>query len=303
MFKSPKTCVITCSALFLLLSLTIFSGCHPAVKVKAYQPAEVNMGNAKVLKLVHVAGRWDIKDMVISELQRQARRSGWWYFENAMQRGIDIRVAGYKAYAAPYMPKEGEVFLKVDLYELKVFQDIEEREEKTKDGKKQYRKRKVFKANASLGFTTIDKDGISDLLETDLSSRVKLYKDEGGSRDKASQAAIADVVAQFYELITPKQVVSHLRLDEDASDMESIVKIINKGSYAAAERQLREKMKREPNRADIVYNLAVITDAMGRPKEAMAYYEKAIHLGPKDFYYSSRDNCAQRIEAARTLNR
>ena len=303
MLKSTKTCIITCSILFLLLFLTILSGCHPAVKVKAYQPAEVNMGNAKVLKLVHVAGRWNIKDMVISELQRQARRSGWWRFENAMYRGIDIRVAGYKAYAAPYMPKEGEVFLKVDLYELEVFQDIEEQEEKTKYGKKQYRRRKVFKAKASLGFTTIDKDGISDLLETDLSGRAKLYKDQGGNRDKASQAAIAEVVAQFYDLITPKQVVSHLRLDEDASDMESIAKMISKGLYAAAERQLQEKMKREPNRGDIVYNLAVVTDAMGRPEAAMAYYEKAIQLSPKDFYYSSRDNCAQRIEAARTLSR
>jgi tetratricopeptide (TPR) repeat protein len=90
-------------------------------------------------------------------------------------------------------------------------------------------------------------------------------------------------------------------IDDSDPALEGVVVMIQDGNYAFAQQKLLEYTAQNPNGGPGWYNLALVTDAMGDYETALQYYDKAIQVGPQDFYHDARSGCAKRLSQTEAL--
>lgn len=306
-----------------IFALFLVAGCAPSVALKMPVPARYNYGSIDKLVLVEMNGKRANREIVYESLLEQCNNFEWWSLEDRIDKDIRVVIKGTKAYVEPVKPAVDELFMRVDVYDLNV--DTRQYKEKVKikvkeaknnpgtdkgNGKKEGHKKKVqyievlrkyYVADVSLTITLITANGTPLMTEREYSARAKLIADDY-ERDDAKVAAVRNAVRSLYHDITPRFVRQSVRLDDEAKDMLPVIKLVKSRAYDIAEEKLIRMKEAEPTRADVVYNLAVVTEATGDLDKAYEYYTQALRLGAKPYYARSRENCAKRKSASEALS-
>jgi tetratricopeptide (TPR) repeat protein len=285
------------------------TGCDTQAVVVRDRPALFNAGAARNLTLVQVTGRPDLEHLLRETFSQQAASSGWWNYTEQCAAGIALFPG-----AAPGQtvtgrrPGTGEIYVRLDAYDATVFPEKERHEKPNKsDKKKSDKKRKDdekrgrvcvrFAATIvnSLGELLMDRREYTGTADGDIGTAYR--------RQWLVAQAAANGLSAFMQEITPRRVREGIALDKDSEDMHPIAVLIDQGQYAAAAAQLEQMRKLQPLRADLVFNLAVLTDARGSYEEALKIYDEALKLGYKPQYAKTREACLRRLGERDALGR
>ncbi|MDH5559702.1 MAG: hypothetical protein OEY59_02465 [Deltaproteobacteria bacterium] len=282
--------------LTLMIVAFMFSGCTPTVAIKTPVPSKYNFGSKKQFMLVQMEGRRSLKEELTAALGDKLRATAWWQLSDRLNEGIEIKLMGDTAEVTNAEPKPGEVFFKIEAFEVNA--DSERIPAQVRNGKVVRPAKTVYNGSALIGVTSVDENKAVKLAEKEYNG-----KNQDESKDMAKQNALVNAIELLVADITPSYQTQNVQLDEEADDMGPIIEIIKNGAYAQAAEQLEAKIKAQSNRADLVYNLAVVTEAMGNNDEAMGYYNKALSLGGQDFYSKERARLAKRIADLKSLEK
>jgi len=297
-YSMKRSLILVALAAFILIA----QGCGTNAVIQRPSPAAYNLGASKSLVMVQMSGKRSLREQLMESLSVKARQSNWWQFEDKMSKGIEIVPKGDSASARPTGPKDGEVFVRVDVYEADANKDQVVEQFKNSKGQTITKRSNVFVGAASIGVTTLDASGRARLSEKEYSGEAKIPENKG-DKDAAKQAAIDNAVSKFLADITPRFINESVKVDDESKDLGPVVEIIKKRSYAQAADKLESMMASQPNRPDVVYNLAVMHDAMANYDKALTLYDKAINLGGKGFYATTRAACTNRLAEYKALSK
>ncbi|HLU39434.1 MAG TPA: tetratricopeptide repeat protein [Planctomycetota bacterium] len=290
--------------LVLVLGAGLGTACTTTIPIHTTQPGPVSVAGAKDLVLVKGEGRRSARESIAQELASQARAGGWFSVEDRSEDPVFARVAGGKvvvedqvgAFADP-----GKTGVKVDILEWNAERSTERIEERDKHGRPMVREVPVHVGSVLLAVTVFDARGRAFVAEREYRGEFR-STDLDTTREQVVEQAGAEAVRAFLRDITPVRVVSHVRLDDDDPQQESIIATAKAGNVAQAAKDAQAYAEANPENPAAAYNLAVFLDAMGRHQEALTWYDRALRTGNKDFYVSARAECARRLAAQETLS-
>jgi hypothetical protein len=176
--------LIRASALALLVVAT---GCGTHLQIRTLQPAQSNFGAARRLSIAQTEGRRSAREAVIAEVQKQARRAGYYQLADRTEEGITMKVAGrsVEVTGAKQPQAADEVFVRIDILEWQASKDTRM---VTEDGVE--KEIKFIKGKVLLGVTAATAKGRAILAEKEFQA-----ESEGRSDDDAINAAAASRLA------------------------------------------------------------------------------------------------------------
>lgn len=110
-------------------------------------------------------------------------------------------------------------------------------------------------------------------------------------RGSAPGDATENAAAALLDALTPRRVTRRLRLDDRDGGQDRMLRAALEGRIARAHEDLRRYGERHPQNAAAAYNLAVLTEALGRYDEALRCYDRALALDDKPLYRRARQAC------------
>ncbi len=297
--RTPVALVRGSAALLCVCAVWI-AGCATRAKVERHRPAPYNAGDARTLSLVQTTGRPDLQELLSTSLRRQAVASDWWTYRDATNANIALFPHAEPGRAVRGgQPAAGAVFVRLDAYDALVFP------EKTEEGAERSGPPRSGNGRVQVRFaaTVVDAQGAVLMRERDYAGQA-----DGDIGSRLRRRRLIDEAAEqgidaFLHDITPHRVREGIVLDKDAEDMAPIAELVAQGRYAEAADRLQAMRARSPHRADVVYNIAVLTDARGEYERALDLYDQALQLGYKPFYAESREACERRLRDRRRLSR
>ena len=297
---SAPTLVRLLGALTGTLALAL-SSCTSTLAIKSMQPGPVNIGATRHLVLLHGEGRRSAREFVSHDLDRQARHRGYFSYEDRSEDGVEVKIAGRSVNldGASFHLAPTHAGLRIDVLEWNAYRDVSSVRRYDDTGAPYMHEVPVQRGNVLLALTLFDQSGHALLAEAEYEGVVECEPDV--PREQVIELAASDAVSSFLDDITPHQVVSRVRLDEDDDGQESFLEMAREGQVAYAADGLRSYLQADPNNAIAAYNLAVLLEAMGHFEEALSFYDKAIALGGKDYYHRARVDCARRYSSTQAL--
>lgn len=285
------------AAVLLLLPLALI-GCGTHVTLERHRPAGFSAGRAYELSLVQLTGRPDLKDLLGETLRGSSAGREWWVYRDATNEQIAVFPSAPAGQAATgRRPGQREVFVRLDAYDALVFPEKTDQPEQP-DSPKASGKARV---RVRFAATVVGPEGNVIMGEREYAGTAEDDIDSQYRRRLLVERAAADGVEAFLDDITPRRVRERIRFDDDADDMEPVTELVQAGNYAQAAEILRQMRRDLPRRADVVYNLAVLTDAGGDYERALELYGEALKLGFRSFYADSRDACRRRLRDLQAL--
>jgi tetratricopeptide (TPR) repeat protein len=273
------------------------SACAPTLNVVSRVPAPVNFGTANRLSIVQTEGRRSAREEIIGRLVAQARADGWFEVRDRTSEGIvlkvvDRNVARTKAQAA------NELFLRFDVYDWTTTRETREVDAKNDKGEAIKKRVTVYVAAVSAGVTITDATGLARVAEKDFKATAEA-DDDAGALGRAADRLVTRILRD----ITPRTVVSEVRLDKSDKGQRKLLKIARSGNVTAAEKELRAYLGAHPGNAAAQYNLAVMLDALGRYDEALSLYTQAsASAGTRRYYLDAKAGCTERRASVSALS-
>ena len=290
-------------SLALTLALTLTSGCATTVSIRSMQPGVVPVGAARQLVFLGGEGRRSAREFVGQELGQQCRASGYFTFQDRSADGFGVRIAGSQVTVdggGKFALASEQAGLRIDVLEWNAQQDVEEVTRTDAGGKRFVERVPVMRGNAVLAVTLFDPAGRAFLAETEYEGWANTSTT--APREESMEAAARVAIASLLNDITPMQVVTRVRLDDEDPGQEACLDTASSGATAQAARDLEVYFQHNPDNASAAYNLAVLREAMGDFRGALEMYDRAISLGGKDFYSKARAGCARRLASAEALS-
>jgi tetratricopeptide (TPR) repeat protein len=290
-----------CSLLLPLLALSFSSGCATTVAIRSMQPGVVPVGPARELVLLGGEGRRSAREFVGQALVQQARVQGYFTVADESASGLSVRVAGRQVAieGGKFQLGAEQAGLWIDVLEWNAQRDEDEVTRTDAAGKSYVERVPVMRGNALLAVTLFGPTGQAFLAESEYEGWASTSCD--APREEAIEAAARNALGNFLREVTPTQVVSKVRLDDEDPGQETILETASNGATAQAARDLEAYLAQYPDNASAAYNLAVLREAMGEFQVALELYDRALQLGGKDYYSRARAGCAQRLSAAESL--
>ncbi|MEZ5962651.1 MAG: tetratricopeptide repeat protein [Planctomycetota bacterium] len=282
---------------------TLATSCVTTIPVRSRQPGPVAIGAADQLTLVKGEGRRSAREVVVQEVQQQARANGYFTVQDRSEDPIFVRVAGGHVTIddqAKQLNGDSVRGVKIDVLEWNGSQGTRDVESKDAKGKVTTQRVDVQVGKVLLAVTLFDTQGRAYLGETEYEGTFET-QDMKTARDDVVAAAARAAVARLMHDITPVEVVTRVRLDDDDEGQQAIVATAKAGNLAQAARDARTYVEANPNTPSAAYNLAVLLDAMGSYEEALAYYDQALGGSNKDYYTAARAECARRMGNAQAV--
>ena len=289
------------AAALLLGAALLLSACTTTVAIRSTEPGPVAVGGARHLVILDGDGRRSARESVFLDLARQARRGGWFTVDDLSQDGHRVRVEGRHVRVRPRYPLEEEsAGLRIDIHEWRAAKDTRTLEKKNEAGELQAEIVHTLRGSVVLGVTLFDAWDRVLLAEREYGGTASGRVDEI-SRTEVIERSAEAAITRFLADVTPRTITQKVRLDDDDDGQESILQIARDGNTALAARRMEAYADRHPHNAGAAYNLAVLLDALGERREALAWYDRALELGYEDYYASARAACAHRIASAEAL--
>lgn len=285
----------------LTLALTLSTGCATTMSIRSMQPGAVPIGSAKHLVLLGGEGRRSAREFVGQALVQQCRAQGYFSFEDRSEEGLSVRIAGRQASVegGSFTLAPEQAGLRIDVLEWNA--DSGEQEITCTDANgQQYLKRvPVMNGHVLLAVTLFEPAGRAFLAETEYEGWASTPT--SAPREESIECAARQAIATFLNDVTPMQVVTRVRLDDEDSGQDAFLETASRGGTAQAAHDLEAYFQQNPNNASAAYNLAVLREAMGDFRSALEWYDRALALGGQDFYAQARAGCAHRLSAAEAL--
>ena len=293
----------TLPCLALTLALSLSAGCATTLSIRSMQPGAVPIGSTKHLVLLGGEGRRSAREFVGETLVQQCRSRGYFTVEDKSEAGLSVRVAGRQASidggSLKLQPEQAG--LRIDVLEWNAARDEEDVTRTDPLGKQYVERVPVMRGNALLAITLFDPSGRAFLAETEYEGVAST--DPSAPREESIEAAARQAIASFLNDVTPMQVTTRVRLDDEDPGQERFLEAAANGATAPAAHDLELDLQQNPNIASAAYNLAVLKEAMGDFRGALELYDRSLSLGGKDYYARARAGCAQRVSAAEELGR
>jgi len=288
------------AALALLLPLT--AGCATTVAIRSMQPGAVSVGPTDHLVLLDGQGRRSAREFVAHELAQQCRARGYFSVQDRSEEGHEVQIRGRQASVA-----DGEFTLdphhagvRIDVLEWNAQRDEEQVSHKNPDGTTRTETVPVLRGNVLLAVTLFDARGHAYLSEAEYEGWSTAAPD--AQREETIETAARSAVVSLLNDITPIQVVTRVRLDDEDEGQKSILEAASSGAVAQAAADLERYLEQDPMNASAAYNLAVLREAMGDFSSALELYDRALSSGGKDYYARARAGCAYRMQSAEDLS-
>jgi len=287
----------------LALVLPLASGCATTVAIRSMQPGAVAVGPARELVLLGGEGRRSAREFVGQVLVQQCRTMGYFKLTDRSSEGHSVHVAGNHATIQDGSLALGpeQAGLWIDVLEWNAARDEEEITHSSPTGKSVVERVPVMRGSVLLAVTLFDPSGRAFLAETEYEGSASVAPDR--PREEAIESAACDALADLLREITPVQVTTRVRLDDEDEGQEAILDTASAGATAQAARDLEAYVQQNPHSASAAYNLAVLREALGDFQGALDMYDRALSLGGKDYYSRARAGCARRLSAAESLSR
>jgi len=291
------------SLLSVLLVLFAFAGSGCAsLRVQVLQPAYVNLGRTEQLSVVQATGRRSKRELIIDELERQARDAGFFAVEDRTDEGIEIKLIGGSAETSGGTRDQLDIeaYLRIDLLEWQA--DTTRRTQSYRDDNDRERVRTIDMLVGRVVFavTTVNWQGRALMAENDYEQVHEVQLGEM-SEDRVVFEAARRGVRLLLRQITPTWHFESIRWDSSDKTQKEIYKVAKQGNRPYAEELMREYLSADPGNSVAQYNLAVILDAQGRYPGALQLYDQAMKGGAKGFYANSRAACARRLAASKAM--
>lgn len=290
--------------LALVLPLALLAGaCSSTMAIRSVEPGRVLVGPARHLAILDGEGRRSAREFVNAEITAQARAWGYFSAEDRSEEGVEVRLAGRRAMVEWHGGEPLGSFdagLRVDVLEwgaVHGYQDVSYRDDK---GLVYVETVPVQQATVLLAVTLFEEEGRTMLAEAEYEG-VFETEDMLAPRESVIEDAARHAIHHLLADITPVEVVSHVRLDEEDEAQAAILETAKAGAVAQAADDMGSYLERNPRRASAAYNLAVFLEATGRFDEALEIYDRALSLGGKGYYAAARAQCARRLSAAEAL--
>jgi len=279
----------------LIATALLLPACATQVTIQSSRPGPVAVGGARHLVILDGQGRRSAQEAVSYELARQLRRGAWFTLDDLSADGHRVRVIGRRVEVRPRYPLEEEsAGLRIDIHEWQAARHsytVERRNEQDEPETKTVQK---LEGTVVLGVTLFDAWGNALLAEREYDGTASGMFGRI-SEDEVIARSAADAVARFLADVTPRTVVEEVRLDDTDEGQKEILQIARDGNGDIAARRMERYAERHPENRAAAYNLAVLLDAMGERTDALAWYDRALELGYKDYYASARSACLRRI--------
>ena len=289
-------------SLALTLALALAPACTTTLAIRSMQPGTVPIGAAKHLVYVGGEGRRSAREFVGQELVQQCRSQGWFSFEDQSERGLSVRIAGRNATVegGSLALESDHAGLRVDVLEWNATSETEEQICTDVNGKQYVERHQVTKGQALLAVTLFDPSGRALLAEAEYDGCATLPSD--APREQAIESAARNAIAGFLRDVTPVQVTTRVRLDDEDDGQAAFLETAANGGTAQAAQDLEAYFQRNPSSASAAYNLGVLKEALGDFRTALEWYDRALSLGGEDYYSKARAGCARRLDAAEALS-
>lgn len=253
----------------LVLAPLLFAG-SPRITFERLLPPSHNLGTARELAIVDVAGEARTGDLFVEHFVDQVDHGGV----------LRVRDARDTTGAA-------DAYLAVQTLNCETFE--REGEGSTRDyaGNRVKRRQVWFDAicTARVDVLGPDRKRVSSFFGRGegTSPRVESLTDEEkliAVRQAARYAAIDSA-----ERINPRRVRETIGLASDAPALEEGLVLIESGNLAAARSLWEAEMRRNPRSASLHFNLAAVCEALADRAAAKAHYVAATELAPKEPRY------------------
>ncbi len=293
--------VVALGAVALLLTTGVGCG-SPHARIPFTEPAPMSFGGASELSIVQVEGRRrdreEFREDFVRELRRQARDDGYWTVNDKTHLDATISSSG----VASVQPGEREVLLRLDvhMYETQRRDYEYQVRERDADGNTHTRTemRPGHEGRCVFSVYSVHGDGYSVMTGTEYETSERVRRDDP---QRAQQRALRLAVREFLDEITPRIRITRVRLDDQHDDMGDVINLARSREYAQAANMLEAMREQYPERPDVLYNLAVMYDAMGDYERAGRLYDEAIRLSGRDFYVRTRNDFESRRRAAEEM--
>jgi len=222
--------------------------------------------------------------------------------EDVTEEGVRMRLLGRRGElegaSAPLAVDQAGV--RFDVYEWTAFRDEEPFQRQDEAGKNYTELVPVRRGKALVSFTLLAPGGRLILAAKEYEG-IAFSEDLQIAQEELLELAAGELVARFLDDITPRSVVSRVRLDDEDPGQEPILEVAATGNLALAVRDMRTYVEKHPFNASAAYNLAVFLDAQGEYDEALAMYNLSLSRSSKSFYRTARTECARRLTATNDL--
>jgi len=274
------------------------AGCATTIPIQTLQPGPVSVGAAKSLVILQGEGRRSGRETVFQLLTEKARQGSYFSVTDRSEEGVKVTIAGRKVKVDGFQqgPQPGELYLRIDVLGWDASKDSKT----TTDAKGREKSVITWNGKAILGVTLFNTEGNTLLAEKEYIGKSS-NGDDTASEEGVTKAAAANAVDILLADITPKAVTRNVRLDDDDKELKPAIDTAKAGNLAKAAEDCKAYLDAHPTSSAAAYNLAVLTDAMGRYDEALAIYDQALSIGKKDFYSEGRAACAKRKADAEAL--
>jgi len=272
------------------------------VTIEAVEPALPELGSARHLVLIEGTGRSSAQQIVIHQIERQARATGYFTVQDRTREGHTVAVVGRRADldgGRRKMPP-GQVGLRVAIRDWRSHREAQAVRREAEDGS-HYTEVVPFRhGSVVLEVSLFDETGRAHVAEAEFEGHAS------GEVSKLSRSivldrAARDAVGKFLEAITPRRVTRSVPLDDEDPAQAPWLETARAGGVASAVGDATRYFQRNPGNASAAYNLAVLLDALGDHAEALALYDRALARAEKPFYREARDGCERRLTAQRAL--
>lgn len=279
-------CLVRCS---LPLVLFAAAGCGASASVTTWQPPEADIGDARTLVFTDSYGR-DESVYVINGMARaqalQGAPSRW--FVDVQQTRERLETDGAEAWLGRDTDLvDGSLYVRLDVLEDSAVVTLDEQVTTASDGSTAIVVGENVVAHTLLAMTVADDAGVvvweREVEGVQQRSGAPGTNDVFDAQNQAASAAVAGALA----LITPKETVVNVPLDERDAEALQLAQAALDGDAAA-----RSALATRDGTA-ARYNFAVVQDAAGDLNSAVAGYRDVVSASDAAAFYADTLAAAQ----------
>lgn len=293
-----------------LLGGGLLAGCRTYIPITRYEPGRVAIGAADTLVLVEAKGRSSVRRDVLYSIDGAVERNRYFKFRDRSGDGGQVRI-GRNRVTIDRGPKlkPNELGFLLEVYQATIQEGVREERHREREATTDGTTGRmvdvvttipVWDAEVVIGITLFNAKGDAKLTEHEYVGEYVADADNT-ARNDATAGAAAAAIDKFLRDVTPRQVREHVMVDRSDDRQGPIIQSAAAGNLERAAEEMKAYYESDSGNAAAAYNLAVFTEALGDYDTALKYYDEAISLEAKGFFYTARDQCERRKRQADKL--
>lgn len=259
----------------------------PRIQFIRTLPAIRDLGQAERLSVIYAIGDSNKIETFLDRFVDLVSRAGALRIENAVENNRRL-VVDERSLRALRRSHPADAYLGVNRFSCSGIEKSAEGSEHLESGERVKRLHHWIDATCSARVDVLNVDGKKlfsyAVRGVGTSPRTILLTED--ERDIAYEQAARFAAVIAADEITPRTLRESIELDERAPSFDEGFSMIGSDRFADARAIWQAAARRHPDSAALFFNLAAVSEAIGDVSAARDYYEKAVHLAPKERRYA-----------------